>query len=165
MKNCIIGVLLVCILVIFSFMYKSSKSPILEKFPIENKKSDHHLDGPPLYIYIFFRKHNCPTCLEVIHVLNELPSQFIVTGIVKIKELENEAELRETTGAAFDLIAYNDSYKRFIPNYSPTIFGVGGNGKIYFVLPGIPGEKEYLEEFLIVFYNQNLSLLIPGKMK
>jgi hypothetical protein len=102
--------------------------------------------------------------LEVIHVLNELPSQFIVTGIVKSKELENEAELREVTGATFDLIAYKDSYKRFIPSYSPTIFGVGRNGKIFFVLPCIPGEKEYLEEFLIVFYNQSLHLLMPDKI-
>jgi len=165
MKNCIIGVLLVCILVILSFMYKSSKTPILGKFPIENKKLHHNAGGPPLYIYIFFRKHNCPTCLEAIQVLNELPSQFIVTGIVKSKELKNEVELREVTGATFDLIAYKDSYKRFVPNYYPTIFGVGGNGKIFFVLPAIPGEKEYLEEFLIVFYNQNLSLLMPEKKK
>ena len=85
---------------------------------------------------------------------------ILVIFSFKSKELENEAELRETTGAAFDLIAYKDSYRQFIPHYSPTIFGVG-NEKIYFVLPGIPGEKEYLEEFLIVFYNHILPFLNP----
>jgi hypothetical protein len=75
--------------------------------------------------------------------------------------LKNEVDLRNTTGAAFNLTSIKESYKKFIPHYKPTILGVEGSGKILFVLPGVPGEKEYLYNFLTNFYGKSLELLIP----
>lgn len=163
MKNSIIGFLAICVIVVLSFMYKASKSPILGKFPIENELKNISTDELPLLIYIFFSRHSCPNCLEAIHVLNELSPPFFVTGIVPGEELKNEVELRKTTGAAFNLVGFNESYKKFTPHYMPAIFGVGRDGKILFVLPGIPGENKYLHEFLINFYGKSVELLIPGE--
>jgi len=164
-KNYIIGVLSLCIVVLLSFMYKDSKTPLLEKFPVENKPAEISSGEPTLYLYIFFSKHNCPSCLEAVQVLNELPPPFVVTGIVPAEELKNETGLRRTTGAAFNLISSKERHKKFTPNYTPAIFGVAGNGKILFVLPGVPGEKKYLYNFLVNFYGKSSDLLIADGIK
>jgi hypothetical protein len=163
-KNCIIGFLLVCIVVIFSFMYKDARNPVLGKFPVEIQPPENTSGEPPLFLYFFFSKHHCPICLEAIDVLNGLPPQFVVTGIVPVGELENEAGFRNATGVTFRLVSFRESYRKFTPHYSPAIFGVKANGDILFVLPGVPGEKEYLYDFLISFYSRSIEILIhaPG---
>jgi len=160
MKNYIIGFLCVCLLVLITFLYKNSKTPVLEKFPIENRPTEIASNEPPLYLFIFFSQHNCHVCLEAIQVLNERPPPFFVTGIVPGEELKNETELRTNTGAAFNLISLKDQHKRFYPHYTPAILGVGGNGKILFIFPGVPGEKKCLYDFLINFYGKSIDLLI-----
>jgi len=47
----------------------------------------------------------------------------------------------------------------FLPVYTPTLFGVGDNGVIYFVLPGVPNEKKYLNQFLESFYYKAYKIL------
>ncbi|MCP5105252.1 MAG: hypothetical protein GY950_17825 [bacterium] len=104
---------------------------------------------------------NCPNCLEAIHVLNELPPQFVVTGIVPGEELKNEKELRQTTGAVFKLTGIKQSHRKFVPHYTPTIYGTARNGNILFVLPGVPGQEKYLADFLVNFYGKSIERLIP----
>lgn len=161
-KNSVIGFLIVCILVIFSFMYKDSRSPVLGKFPVESQPGENASGEPPLYLFFFFSRHHCPVCLEAIEILNQLPPQFVVTGIIPVNELQNEADFRNATGAAFKLMSFKESYKRFTPHYAPTVFGVKANGDILFVLPGVPGEKEYLYDFLINFYSRSIEILLPA---
>ena len=160
-KNGIIGVLLISILVIFSFMYKDSRRSILGKFPVEILPGENASGDPPLFLFFFFSRHHCPVCLEAIGILNQLPPQFVVTGIVPVGELENEADFRKATGAMFNLKHFKESYRRFTPHYAPAIFGVKANGDILFVLPGVPGEKQYLYDFLVSFYSKSMELLIP----
>ncbi|UCH97680.1 MAG: hypothetical protein JSV88_12750 [Candidatus Aminicenantes bacterium] len=162
MKNYVIGFLAICIVVLISFMYRDSKNPILRNFPLENKPERITSGEPPLYLYIFFSRNNCPDCLDAIQALNELNPPFVVTGIVPVNELKNEADLRNTTGAVFNLIGFKDSHKPFNPSYKPAIYGVTGSGKILFILPGVPGEKNYLNDFLINFYSKSIELLIPS---
>jgi len=109
-KNYIIGFLGICLIVSLSFVYKSSESPVLGKFPIDKKPAELNSGEPPLYLYVFFSKHSCPVCLEVIQVLNQLPPPFVVTGIVPAKELKNEKDLRLTSGATFQLIPYKERW-------------------------------------------------------
>ncbi len=163
-KNCIIGFLLVCIVVIFSFIYKDSQSLTLGKFPVENQPRINAPGEPPLYLYLFFSRRHCSVCLEAIEVLNELPPQFVVTGIVPAGELNNEVDFRNTTGATFDLVIFKESYRRFTPHYAPAIFGVKGNGDILFILPGVPGEKKYLYDFLSEFYSRSIEVLTSAKV-
>lgn len=147
--------------VIFSFMYKDARSPVLGKFPIDIPPQENVSDDPPLFLCFFFSRHHCPVCLEAIEILNQLPQQFVVTGIVPVGELKNEADFRNATGAVFNLVSFKESYRRFTPHYAPAIFGVKSNGDILFVLPGVPGEKEYLYDFLINFYSKSIEILIP----
>ena len=161
MRNYIITFLAICVVVVLSFMYKNSQAPVLGEFPMEHILKNEKNQEPRLFLFIFFSKHNCPTCMEAIEVLNGLPPQFMVTGIVPGDELENETDLRNTTGATFKLVSFKRSYNRFIPHYTPTIFGVAGNGKILFVLPGVAGAKSYLYDFLTNFYGKCIELLFP----
>jgi thioredoxin-related protein len=162
MKNYIIGVLLVIILSLGSWSYKHYKTPCLTKFPIKISLSTKvaNLNEPNLYLFLFFSKDNCSDCLQTIHILNNLPSQFVLTGIVPSRELEQEKKLRKVTGANFKLKSLDRIYKRFNPNYAPTLFGVSEKGKILFVLPSIPHQDQYLETFLLSFYYKSLPILI-----
>lgn len=155
MKNYIIGTLTVIILVLASIIYKNEISPSLRnRFPVsEETKSVETKVEVPLLLYVFFSKRNCIDCLEIIDALNNLPPQFVVFGIVPEHELKEEKELRRLTGAAFHLLSASN-YKKYIPWYTPSILGVSPEGDILFVLPGVPGEKEYLLNFLDSLYGK-----------
>jgi len=88
-----------------------------------------------------------------------LPKQFKVFGIIPEDELLSEKELKHKTGANFELISMKE-FKKFIPLYAPTLIGVSRNRNIYFVLPGVPYAKEYLEQFLIDFYYKAYPLIL-----
>jgi len=161
MKNYIIAFLAICVVVVLSFMYKNAQHPVLSEFPMEHTLKNVKNQEPRLFLFIFFSRHNCHTCLDAIEVLNVLPPQFVVTGIVPGEELENETDVRDTTGATFKLVNGKDVYKRFMPHYTPTIYGVNSAGKILFVLPGVAGAKSYLYDFLTNFYGKCIELLLP----
>lgn len=153
MKNHIIGVLAVTILIMASLMYKNSKTVGMD-FPMEGEFLQRAKDVEvPLFLCVFFSKRNCHDCLEIINILNDLPPQFIVTGIVPESELKNEKELRAISGAAFPLVS-SGKYRVFLPWYAPTTIGVSPQGKVLFSLPGVPGEADYLEKFLNSLYNK-----------
>jgi hypothetical protein len=162
MKNYIIGILLVIILFFVSLSYKYYKTPNLKNFPIEISLSTKvaNSNEPNLFLFLFFSKDNCSDCLQTIRTLNNLPPQFVLTGVVPPKELEQEKKLRKVTGANFKLRSLNRKYKRFNPNFAPTLFGVSEKGIILFVLPSIPHQDQDLETFLLSFYYKSLPILI-----
>jgi thioredoxin-related protein len=160
MKYYVIAFLVVSLVVLGTFYYKLAKTPALDRFPIENPVGKIESGEPPLYIFIFFSRNNCPVCLDVIQELNKLQPPLVVYGIVPGKELENEKDLRNATGATFKLIPFKNIYKRFRPHYFPTTFGVSGKGRVLFVLPGVPDEKDYIKNFLATFYGRSMELLI-----
>ncbi len=143
--------LLTVILVLSSFLYDNGKQSIYNNCPvIENENPG---DEVALFIYIFFSKRNCRDCLQIIEILNRLQPPFKAIGVVPGSELKEEGELRNITGAAFRLISCAE-YKKYIPLYSPSLMGISRRGKIYFVIPGVPGMKTYLEQFITVFYDK-----------
>lgn len=154
MKNYIIGILVVIIIVISSMFYKYYRSNTIRTvpFPVETKAVK--TEAPKLYIYLFFSRTNCKDCLGVVEILNVLPdSMFFVRGIVPDEELVYSDEIRLMTGAKFP-IEGQQKYKPFIPLYTPSMACVGDQRELFFLLPGIPGEKEYLFDFLIAFYHK-----------
>lgn len=160
MKNYIIGLLIVIILVLASFIYKIETSP-RNRFPVldETGKGDVEF---PLFLYVFVSKKNCRDCMEMIEVLNDLPPHFIVRGLVPPNELKDEKELRYITGASFPLLDAA-KYKKYIPWYAPSIVGVSPKGHIVFTLPGVPGEKAYLENFLESLYSKLYPIFLNQK--
>ena len=162
MKKYIIAVLMVIILVLASLLYKQSKTLAPKKFPVLEEISGNRVEVP-LILYVFFTKKSCSDCLEVIRVLNDLPPHFIVRGIVPANELADEKDLRRITGATFPLLSHI-KYKRFIPWYKPSIVGVSPNtGDIIFTLPGVPGGKEYLVDFLESLYGNLYHIFLKEK--
>ena len=161
MKNYIIGTLAVIILVLASLLYKKETAQVEKKFPVLVKAEKQEVEVP-LFLYVFLSKQNCIDCMEFIEALNTLPPQFVVSGIVPDAELENEEELREITGATFPLISVK-KYKKFIPWYTPSIIGVSPKGDIIFQLPGVPGEKKYLEQFLNSLYSKLYPVFLKEK--
>jgi hypothetical protein len=160
MKNYVIVLLTVLVVVLTSFLYKGNKEKLYDNFPIER------LEDPnveiPFHIYIFFSKGDCPPCLEIINVLNQLPAQFKVTGIIPENELGDIKEIRQSTGATFKLIG-RGRFARYIPNYTPTLLGMSESGQIFFVLPSVPGQNGFVEKFLNQFYNKIYPRLLQEK--
>ena len=163
MKNYIIAVLLVIILVLASLLYKECKTSVPKRFPVGEEAVKTKADVP-LILYAFFTKRNCTDCLQVIQVLNDLPPHFVVLGIVPRNDLENEKELREISGAAFPLVSISNKSRRFVPWYTPAIIGVSPiNGQVIFTIPGVPGEKKYLADFLQSLYEKLYPIFLEQK--
>jgi hypothetical protein len=158
MKNYVIIFLAVCLIVSVSLIFKNERKRVFNDFPEPTVERAQEIEGP-LNLYLFFSKNNCSDCLEIIEVLNTLPKQFNVCGIVPDDELSQEKQLREKSGALFPLIGAR-SYTKFSPNYWPTLIGTSKSSKILFLLPGVPNEKKYLEEFLNSFFDRVYPLLV-----
>lgn len=162
MKNYIIALLLVVVLVLISFLYRYGTAPAND-FPVIQDKRNSRVEVP-VSLYVFFSKKDCTSCFEVIEILNDLPSQFVVTGLVPEEELKDETGLRNKTGATFPLKS-DKSFRKYRPWYTPTIIGVSPKGIILFKIPGVPGEKEYIEKFLDSLYSRIYPIFLEEKLK
>jgi thioredoxin-related protein len=160
MKNYLIGTLAVIIIFLLSVVYKQQNTMIFSKFPIDvQEKMSGQSSEVPLYLFLFFSKSNCSTCLdEVVKVLNGLTPPFFVLGVVPGNELEDEVEFRRITKAAFPLSSFA-KYIKYVPSYTPTLIGVASSGKILFVLPGISMQSGYLRDFLMASYDNLYHVL------
>lgn len=158
MRNYLIGTLAVIILFLVSLVFKTQNTPVFTHFPVSEKIKGESSE-PPLYLFLFFSKNNCTSCLEdVVSVLNGLSSPFQVLGVVPEDELEDETALRQKTGAMFRLSSF-EQYRKYVPAYTPTLIGVSPTGEVLFTLPGISMKRKYFESFLISSYGGLYDLL------
>lgn len=151
LKPLFIVLLLTIIFVLASFLYKNSKTPVFNDFPLLSNQ----VDGVevPFFLYVFFSQNNCVSCLEIIDVLNQVPPFFKVIGVVPENELKMEKSLRNNTGAAFELVS-SKAFHRFIPAHQPTVVGIAENGEIFFVFAAVPGIKDYFKKYLNSLYEK-----------
>jgi hypothetical protein len=104
-----------------------------------------------LNLLLFFSRKNCPPCLQqAINYLNQPPENVRVAGIVRDEEVKFLDDIRETTGARFPVKSLK-RWKRYRPNYAPTLYGVGPDGKVYFVLACTGLEQTYLRAYIDEF--------------
>ncbi len=163
MKNYVIGVLVVIILVLTSLLYKNNETTVDKRFPVMETSHPEDVEVP-LFLFVFFSKKNCIDCMEFIEVLNELESHFVVSGIVPENEIGDEEEIRRLTGATFPLVSAS-RYRKFVPFYTPAVMGVSPKGDIVFLLPGVPGEKEYIRNFLGSLYQKLYPIFLQEKLE
>ncbi len=159
MRNYIILLLVVIILALSSYVYKIHNENLFEKFPGHLIKNE---DESSLFLFLFFSVKNCRPCLEIVKVLNRLPNKYKVIGVIPEGEFTKEDNLkfiREKLGAEFKM----NKFKKFIPQYAPTLIAVSKSKEIMFVLPAVPNEREYFERFIESFYNRALLLLEKHK--
>lgn len=161
MKNYVIAILGVLVLALSSIIYKIENSPsnvipVLQK--TENPESD-----PQFFLYLFFSKKDCKSCLDIVQVLNSLPSHFKVAGVIPDNELKYEVEIRTKTGVSFPLLA-TSRLKKYKAGYTPMMVGATPNGKILLTLPGIAGGKQYLKNLLESLYSKLYLVLLSEKL-
>ncbi len=149
-KNLIILVLICSLIVVLSFCYKYYKLSLYSEFPLE-PESTRNYEIFPLHLFLYFHSHDCPQCLRVINVLSNLPPQYIVRGIIPDEEIEDSEKIKEITGARFEFDPVS-KYRKFTPPISPCLIGVSREKVILFVLPSVPGQEKYLQEFIESFY-------------
>jgi hypothetical protein len=156
MKNYVIGVLVVVIVFLGSVVYKQLNKMVCYHFPVPEELKKESADVP-LYLFLFFSKDDCRPCIvEMVEVINSLPSQFCAAGIAPAEELKDEAGLRQLIGTSFPLYSFQ-RFKKYLPWRTPTLFGVSPSGRVIFVLPGIPDlqdQKVYLRNFIVSAYGR-----------
>ncbi|MGB9864353.1 MAG: hypothetical protein ACPLPQ_11170 [Candidatus Saccharicenans sp.] len=154
---------LVIIIFLISVIYRERATPKLVMFPVTENKYNSGKEVM-LYLFLFFSKNNCPPCLRVIEILNQPRESISVTGVIPEKELALVDEIRNALQIRFP-IKTTKKWKRFLPNYTPTLYGVGRDGRIYFVLPCVGIEEHYLTEYLSEFERKAAYLLLSSKRK
>jgi len=147
----------VIILYLSSIIYRERVTPVTTNFPVRRLEEEFRGEVK-LNLILYFSIKNCPPCLKVIDFLNEPPDGVRVVGIVPEKEIQLLDEIRQTTGAEFPIYSFK-RWKRYDPIYAPTLFGVGPDGIIYFILPCVGLEETYLPGYLAEFMRKARYLL------
>jgi hypothetical protein len=155
----ILKAILVVVIMLFlsSIIYRQGVTPIMVDFPIERLRQRPAGDAR-LSLILFFSMNNCRSCLKVIDFLNKPYERVQVAGIVPEQEMQFINEIRLTTGADFPIYSLK-KWKRYDPIYAPTLYGVGPDGNIYFILPCVGLEESYLPSFLSEFIRKANYLL------
>jgi hypothetical protein len=157
MKRLLMVLAGVIILYLSSIIYRKNITPITTHFPTKSLGEETG-GGIQLNIVLFFSMNNCRPCLKVIDFLNHPPEGVRVAGIVPEKEMRLVSEIRQTTGAGFPILSFK-GWGRYHPNYAPTLFGVGPDGNIYFILPCVGQEDTYLSGYIAEFIRKAGYLL------
>ncbi|HEK85617.1 MAG: hypothetical protein ACPLZD_01865 [Candidatus Saccharicenans sp.] len=138
------------ILFLSSLIYREKVTPINVNFPIDRLEQEQKTSAEikpsgktELNLILFFSIKNCPPCLRVIDILNNPPDGVRVIGIVPEKELPLLDEIRQTTSAKFPIYS-SKKLRKYYPVYAPTLYGIGPDGVIYFILPCVGTEEIYL---------------------
>lgn len=153
----------VIILYLSSIIYREKTAPLTTNFPLKHLGKEHE-GKAKLNLILFFSMKNCPPCLKVIDFLNEPPDGVKVAGIIPEREIPLLSEIRHTTGAGFPIYSVKQ-WKRYRPIYAPTLFGVGADGIIYFMLPCVGLEETYLSVYLDEFMRKARYLLQAPRKK
>ena len=146
MRKYLAGVLAICVIVLASMLYKQGRQNVFSGFD----KATAQVGEPVLFLYGFFSSESCAPCGELIGVLNNLPEQFRVTGIVPRAEAPQTELLRQEYQIRFP-VQSSARFKRHLPLVTPTVIGTSRGGRILFVLPCTTLGPEEIRTFLIDF--------------
>jgi len=123
MRKLIYVLMGVIILYLISVIYRNHVTPILIDFPVKDLGAGSK-DEVRLNLVLFFSRKNCPPCVQqVVNFLNQPPENVRVIGIVKEEELNFLNEIKAMTGAKFPIKTLK-KWKKYRPNYAPTLYGV-----------------------------------------
>ncbi len=140
----------VTILYLISVIYRVQVTPVLSNFPVDKLEKISESE-PKLNLVLFFSKKTCWPCLQpVVNFLNEPPEYVQVLGIVRNEDMKFLDDIRNTTGARFPIKGFK-RWKKYRPNYAPTLYGIGPDGKIYFIIACTGLEESYLRSYVDEF--------------
>lgn len=150
MRRAVVFSLLAVIILLISFLYRFSHSPIYQGFPIDSNNKLSEIGDDVFYLYYFFSYKDCKPCLETLGVLNRISSPFKIIGVIPSDEVADVTFIKKEFGIEFSIIPIKN-FKKFRPPYSPSLVGVDKQGRIHFVIPSVPYQSDYLENFLYSF--------------
>lgn len=161
MKKLFITFIAVVIIFLCSLIYKNFVTPIFVNFPIkELAESPYNRNQTTFYLILFFSKKNCPPCVQqAISSLNYLPQNVKVFGVIK----DEETQFIDYMKSQFDIkfpVKTIKNWKKFRPNYAPTLYGVDSKGRIFFVLPCVGLEESYFHSYLDEFLRKASNHLL-----
>lgn len=158
MKRIVYVFVAVVIFFLISVIYRDRMMPLLVNFPVDELR-ENSKDDVLLNLVLFFSRKNCPPCVQqVIDCLNQLPKNVRVVGIIKNEELNYLDEIRALTGAKFPIKSMK-KWNKFRPNYAPTLYGIGPDGKVCFILACTGLEENYLRDYIDEFIRKAEHLL------
>lgn len=158
MKKLIYFLVIVIIIYLISIIYRNQVTPILINFPTEELGLSSKTEAR-LNLVLFFSRKNCPPCVrQVVEYLNNTSENINVLGIVTPEELQFLDEVRLLTGATFQIKTMK-KWKKYRPNYAPTLYGIGPDGKVYFILACTGLEGIYLHAYVDEFMRKADYLL------
>ncbi|HAV41805.1 MAG TPA: hypothetical protein DCW97_05280 [Acidobacteria bacterium] len=153
----------VVILFLSSLIYREKVTPITTNFPIGQLEQESSSEIK-LNLILFFSIKNCFPCLKVIEILNNPPDGMRVIGIVPERELPSLCQIRQITGARFPIYS-STRLRKYCPIYAPTLYGIGPDGTIYFMLSCVGIEETYLRGYLSEFMQKASYLLIEQRRR
>lgn len=147
MKRYLVVVLALCLMVAVSMLYKQSRLNALLGF---YEPSPSRAREPVLYLFGFFSTDSCMPCGELIGVLNRLPGDFQVIGIVPQGEAAQVEQIKEQYQIKFPIHNVK-KYRRYKPLINPSIIGTSSKGRVLFVLPCATLQPDEITSFLMGF--------------
>lgn len=147
----------VIVLYLSSIIYRERLTPITARFPVERLGKDTR--GEIRFnLVLYFAMNNCRPCLKpVVDFLNEPHDKVRVIGIIPENEIHLISHVRNATGARFAIYS-SKKWRRYDPFYAPTLYGVGPDGNIYFILPCVGLEESYLSGYFDEFMRKTKRL-------
>jgi hypothetical protein len=147
----------VIIVYLSSIVYRERVTPITARFPVERLGKDSR--GEIRFnLILYFAMNNCRPCLKpVVDFLNEPRDKIRVIGIIPENEINLVSDVRDTTGASFPIYS-STKWRRYVPFYTPTLYGVGPDGNVYFILPCVGLEESYLSGYFDEFLRKTKRL-------
>lgn len=162
MKKLLLILAGVVVLFLSSLLYREKVKPITVNFPTRQLEQEPSTEKK-LNLVLFFSIKNCPPCLRVVDFLNNAPEGTRAFGVVPEKELLFLDEIRQITGVRFPVYG-SSKFKKYCPVYAPTLYGVGPDGIIYFMIPCTGIEQDFLPGCLSEFVKKAFYLLYgPGR--
>lgn len=157
MKELLLILAGVAVLFLSSLLYREKVTPITINFPAKQLEQE-SITEKKLNLILFFSIKNCPPCLRVVDFLNNSPEGTRAFGVVPEKELPLLDKIRQTTGVRFPVYG-SRKFKKYCPVYAPTLYGVGPDGTIYFMIPCTGMEEDFLPRYLSEFVKKAFYLL------
>ncbi len=149
MRKWVLWLLAAAIVMLSSYIYRINRSPALFGFK-QNAIQKSETEKRVFRLYYFFSIRDCSPCLESIEIIKKYSKTFEVIGVIPESEMNEIEFIKREYRIDFKIVSVK-KYMKFKPVYSPSIIGVDSTGKIFFVIPSVPGQYEYLESFFIKF--------------
>jgi len=158
MKNAVIVFLLASLVLLSSMVYKNAKVSAYYNKDLKGTGVTNPLGDKVLYLYLFFSKKTCSSCVDMISELNGFANPIIVKGVVPKTDISDIVSIRESFGIKFEIVS-EERFDRSFPVVVPALVGSTESGEIVLIMPAVSGSVKYIREYMTRLYADRYSHL------